>query len=92
MTNDEEQFDALDLPLADIRVPSLMIHGTADAAVPVEHARFLADRAPQTQLHFIEGADHMMPVSHQEEVVRAITEFIDGLDEESVELPEESCQ
>ena len=90
LANDEEQFDALDLPFADIQVPTLAIHGTADAAVPVEHARFLADRASQTQLHFIEGADHMMPVSHQEEVVRAITEFIDGLDEESVESPEES--
>ncbi len=90
LANDEKQFDALDLPLADIRVPTLAIHGTADAAVPIEHARFLADRASQTQLHFIEGADHMMPVSHQEKVVRAITEFIDGLDEESVESPEES--
>ena len=92
LANDEEQFDALDLPLDDIQVPTLAIHGTADAAVPVEHARFLADRAPGVQMHLIEGADHMMPVSHQEEVVRAISEFIDGLDDQSIEPPEESSQ
>lgn len=90
LANDEKQFDALDLPLADIRVPTLAIHGTADAAVPVEHASFLADRVPQAQLHIIEGADHLMPVSHQEEVVRVITEFIDGLDDEADEGSEES--
>ena len=83
MTNDEEQFAALDLPLADIRVPSLMIHGTADASVPVGHALFPADRAQQAQVHFIEGANHMMPVSHQDEVGRAVSDVIDGLDEAS---------
>ncbi len=34
----------------------------------------------------------MMPVSHQEEVVRVITEFIDGLDDQGVESPEETGQ
>ena len=81
MTNDEEQFDALDLPLADIRVPSLMIHGTADASVPVGHALFLADRVPQAQVHVIEGANHMVPVSNQEAVVRAVSDVLDGLDD-----------
>ncbi len=92
LANDEEQFDALDLPLADIQVPTLAIHGTADAAVPVEHARFLADSVPNAQVHLIDGADHMMPVSHQEEVVQVITEFIDGLDDQSLKSPEESNQ
>ena len=92
LANDEEQFDALDLPLADVRVPTLAVHGTADAAVPVEHARFLADRVPNAQMHLIEGADHMMPISHQEEVVRVLSEFIDGLDDQGVEAPEESSR
>ena len=92
LANDEEQFDALDLPLADIQVPTLAIHGTADGAVPVEHARFLADSVPNAQVHLIDGADHMMPVSHQEEVVRVITEFIDGLDDQGVEAPQENNQ
>ena len=90
LANDEEQFDALDLPLADIRVPALAVHGTADASVPVEHARFLADRVPGVQMHLIEGADHMMPVSHQEEVARAISEFIDGLDVDETEASQEN--
>lgn len=89
LANDEVQFDALDLPLVDIRVPTLAIHGMADAAVPVEHARFLADRVPEAQLHIIEGADHLMPVSHQEEVVRVVSEFIDRLDDQGAPSPEE---
>ena len=92
LASDEEQFDALDLPLADIRVPTLVVHGTADAAVPIDHARFLADRVAHAQMHIIKGADHMMPVSHQEEVVRVITEFIDGLDDQGVEAPQETNQ
>ena len=92
LANDEEQFDALDLPLADIRVPSLVIQGTADASVSVEHARFLADRVPQAQVHVIEGANHMVPVSHQDEVGRVVSYVIDGLDEVSSEASQERGQ
>ena len=92
LANDEEQFDALDLPLADIQVPTLVIHGTADANVPIDHARFLADRVPEVQMHLIEGADHMMPVSHQEEVGRVLLEFIDGLDDDETEASRENNQ
>ena len=34
----------------------------------------------------------MMPVSHQEAVVRAVSDFIDGLDEVSSEASQESGQ
>ena len=73
--NDSEQFTKLELPLADVSVPTLIIHGTADANVPFSHAELLAERIPNAELHAILGADHMMPFSHEEEVESIITEF-----------------
>ncbi len=41
----------------------------------------LAERVPQAQSIFIEGANHMVPVSNQEAVVRAVSDVLDGLDD-----------
>ena len=41
----------------------------------------LAERVPQAQSIFIEGVDHMVPVSNQEAVVRAVSDVLDGLDD-----------
>ena len=46
--------------IADISIPLLLMHGTADDVVPVEHARRLADRAPDAEVHIIEGAAHQL--------------------------------
>lgn len=46
--------------IADISVPLLLMHGTADDVVPVEHARRLAERAPDAEVHIIEGAAHQL--------------------------------
>ena len=87
LANDEEQFDALDLPLADVRVPTLAVHGTADAAVPVEHARFLADRVPNdADALDRRGGSHDAGLPPGGGRGASMSEFIDGLDEESVEL------
>lgn len=48
---------ALDLPL-------LIIHGEADAAVPVSAAESLHEWAPDSELYKIEGADHVFGARH----------------------------
>jgi uncharacterized protein len=46
--------------IASVRVPKLIVHGTADDVVPVEHAYRLAQRAPDAELVVVEGAPHQL--------------------------------
>jgi pimeloyl-ACP methyl ester carboxylesterase len=59
-------------------VPALIIHGTADVNVPVAHSENLAGRIGGAQLHIVEGADHMMPLTYREEVDKTIDEFLNN--------------
>jgi pimeloyl-ACP methyl ester carboxylesterase len=43
-----------------LRVPSLIVHGTADDVVPVEHAYRLSERAPEAELVVLQGAPHYL--------------------------------
>ena len=45
--------------LPAIRVPTLMLHGTADASVPIEAARWTATKIPGAQLVEIPGGGHL---------------------------------
>ena len=47
--------------LASVKAPTLVIHGTADPLVPVEHGRDTADAIPGAQLLLIEGMGHDLP-------------------------------
>ena len=47
--------------LASIRVPTLVIHGTADPLVPPEHGQDTANAIPGAQLMLIEGMGHDLP-------------------------------
>lgn len=46
--------------VAGTEVPVLLIHGTEDSQIPVEHARRIFERAPKdkVELWLVEGADH----------------------------------
>jgi uncharacterized protein len=43
-----------------VRIPTLIVHGTADDIVPVEHARRLGERAPRAEVKIVEGAGHQL--------------------------------
>lgn len=49
---------------ADLRCPMLVIHGTADASVPVSAAHDLCRYQPAASLQLIEGADHTFGARH----------------------------
>lgn len=59
----------------DIKVPLLVVHGTADEVVPVNHANRIADRARKAELKIIEGAEHQL---RRDE--RAVATVLDWLD------------
>ena len=45
--------------LSAIRVPTLVLHRTGDTVVPVEGARYMAERIPGARFVEVPGADHL---------------------------------
>jgi non-heme chloroperoxidase len=65
--------------LKKFRLPTLVIHGGADAIVPVEVSGARAHAAVEgSQLLVIEGAPHGFNVSHAEEFNKGLLEFLRG--------------
>ena len=66
--------------LSDITCPSLIIHGTEDAAIPVSKAEVLRDGlgGPST-LVTVEGAPHAANLTHPDPVNAAIKSFLADL-------------
>ena len=64
-------FDVRDR-LAAVTVPTIILHGTRDVYFAVDVARDLAGRLPRAELRVIPGAAHMLPLTHGDEVVRAV--------------------
>jgi 3-oxoadipate enol-lactonase len=66
--------------LAEIRCPALVVHGTADAAIPMARARELAGGlGGPTGLVEIDGGPHAASLTHPAQVNAAILPFLRGL-------------
>lgn len=64
--NDLEQCVSLPfLPLQTLRCPTLVMHGTADADVPIQHAEFVAAFVPGVDFCRVEGGFHLLKLSDQ---------------------------
>lgn len=64
--NDIEQCSSLSfLPLQTLQCPTLIMHGTADADVPIQHAEFLATFIPGAEFCRVEGGFHLLKLSDQ---------------------------
>lgn len=46
--------------LPKVKIPTLIVHGTADSVVPVQHAERLAERAQRAEVKIIEGSGHQL--------------------------------
>ncbi len=78
--NDMEQFAAITAyPLERITVPTLVLHGTADYTVSFAEAVFVANKVPHAKLVAVEGGDHTFYVTHKEQVVPRLKEFLEAL-------------
>lgn len=62
--------------LDKIRVPTLVIGGTADLIVPVHHSRLLAEKIPGSHLVLYPGAGHALIFTHRRPFVRDVHRFI----------------
>lgn len=66
--------------LGEISCPALIVHGTADVAIPMEKAEVLRDRiAGPTTLVPVEGGPHAANMTHADDVNRAILRFLEAL-------------
>jgi len=65
--------------LGSIRVPTLVLHRTDDAAISVEGGRYLAGHIPNARYVEFPGADHMPALGDNAEAIAdAIGEFLTG--------------
>lgn len=64
--------------LRRIRVPTLVVHGTADRSIPIEFGRRAVALLPQGRIEEYEGAPHGLPVTHGERLVKDLVAFIDA--------------
>ena len=65
-----------EISVAHVRVPVLVVHGTADDVVPVDHAPRIAAAAPGAQLEIVEGAGHQL--RRDERVVSLVLRWLDS--------------
>ena len=65
-------------PLEQISVPTLVVHGTSDSAVPFAQGRALANRVPGAEILAIEGGEHVSIFTHRAEVRATMDRFLRG--------------
>lgn len=65
--------------LANIDVPTLVIHGEADASIPMHRAQDMVDRLPDAEMITIPGAGHASNLTHPEPANAAIERFLKTL-------------
>ncbi|MCP5025854.1 MAG: alpha/beta hydrolase [Actinomycetia bacterium] len=66
--------------LGEISCPALIVHGTADQAIPLEAAHAVAASLPDCRgVIEVEGAAHAPNMTHPDIVNAALTEFLTGL-------------
>lgn len=65
-----------ELSVRDVRVPVLVVHGTADDVVPVEHAPRISAAAPAAQLEIVQGAGHQL--RRDERAVSLVFNWLDA--------------
>ncbi len=66
--------------LPSVRVPTLILHRTGDALVPVAAGRYLAEHIPEARYVEIPGMDHLVLDNETQDVIAdEIEEFVTGV-------------
>lgn len=63
--------------LAKVQVPTLVIHGSADAIASPDNARHLASEITDSELHILEGAGHVPTVTSPRQIADLIGDWMD---------------
>lgn len=65
--------------LPAVRVPTLILHGTADTDVSIEEARWVASRIPEARFVEIPLAGHLFWSAHADVILGELQEFLTGV-------------
>jgi pimeloyl-ACP methyl ester carboxylesterase/DNA-binding CsgD family transcriptional regulator len=65
--------------LPTIHVPTLIIHRTGDATVPVGNGQYLAEHIPGARFVELPGDDHLPFVGDQDQILREVELFLTGM-------------
>ncbi|UCD23656.1 MAG: alpha/beta hydrolase [Gemmatimonadota bacterium] len=63
--------------LQEIKVPTVVLHGTHDSLFEIDVAHDLSHRLPRAELRIVEGAGHALPLTHGPVVAQAVTELME---------------
>jgi pimeloyl-ACP methyl ester carboxylesterase len=76
--NDMRQLQALlqESPDASVGVSTLIMHGSEDTTVPVEHARYHAEQNPTAEVEIFEGAGHGFMLSFRGDTIAGLRTFL----------------
>ena len=64
--------------LKTVTVPTLVIHGTADQFIPVEHGQELVEVIPEAKGLWLDGVGHIFPVPDMNTLMKNIISHIDS--------------
>jgi class 3 adenylate cyclase len=64
--------------LAATRVPTLVVHRTADPLIEAAHGRYLAQHIPEAKLVELAGQQHMPWLGERDAVLDAVEQFLTG--------------
>jgi pimeloyl-ACP methyl ester carboxylesterase len=53
-------------------VPTLVIHGTADPIIPIEHGKKLVDVMPNAEGVWLDGVGHVFPFPEMNDIIEKI--------------------
>jgi pimeloyl-ACP methyl ester carboxylesterase len=65
--------------LKNLDIPTLVVHGTVDQLIPVEHGRKLVEVIPNAKGLWLDGVGHVFPVPDMEMLVKNILSHFEGL-------------
>ena len=73
---DMKRLDTVAPRTAEVAVPWLLVHGTADEVVSIRDSRLAAERGASTELIELEGADHVFSGDAGPDMARRVTAWL----------------
>ena len=71
--------DSIESRLAELTMPTMIVHGDADTTIPVECGIHLHQCIPHSEFHIFPGAQHGLMANEPRRMANMITEFLEEL-------------